>query len=450
MEQLKRAKKEMGDRAKLVVLGGGAAGMMAALAAAEMQPGSVMILEKNDRLGRKLLATGNGKCNLSNRFCTGEDFDGLSLRRVPEFAQTVLDQLPVEETLKLFERIGVPAREEGDGRLYPYSLQAASVRDALEWALRERGVSIRTSCTVVELTRVESIREELNREVLDREGIGGFALKTAEGVTILADRVILTTGGSAGGQYGSAGDGFELAKRLGHRIVPVTPALVQLECESEHGQELSGVRMRGRVTLIRGKKRIAEELGEIQFTAHGLSGICVFDLSRNLRGDSGELKNGPYAVEVDLCPEFTEKKLLELLRRRKEDLAGRPMSTFLDGMIPGKLCAALLSETGCVGGHRKGSGPRLIGDLTFETLKELGVRMKHWRFPVTGKRPWNEAQVTAGGVDVSEICAETLESAKVPGLYFAGELADVDGRCGGFNLQWAWSSGFAAGQAAVR
>lgn len=150
MERLKRAGKEMEDRGDIVVIGGGAAGMMAALAAAEMRPGSVMILEKNDRLGRKLLATGNGKCNLSNRFCTGEDFDGLSLRRVPEFAQTVLNQLPVEETLKLFERIGVPAREEGDGRLYPYSLQAASVRDALEWALRERGVSIRTSCTVVE------------------------------------------------------------------------------------------------------------------------------------------------------------------------------------------------------------------------------------------------------------------------------------------------------------
>jgi predicted Rossmann fold flavoprotein len=395
-----------GTNYQIVIIGGGAAGMIAALAASRTIAGSeILIIEKNDRLGKKLLATGNGRCNLSNAFCNWQGYGGVN----SDFTKDALTEMSPKATLNFFEEIGLMTREEEDGRIYPYSGHGASVRDAMDAGLISAHVERAVGKTVFLLEK----------------GPEGFFIKTSEGDLYHGKHVILATGGKAGSQHGSTGDGYGFAKSFGHTLVRPLPALVQLRTEDPAFRNLKGVRAKGAVSLEMKGKIVAREKGEIQFTDEGLSGICIFDLSRYYDPNQGDT-----FVLVDLFPEYTQEALARILENRETAMKNRPDLTILDGMV-----------------HPKLASVRLLNGK--KAPPNLAQALKNWKVKVSGTRGWADAQVTAGGVSCSEIESFTMESKLVQGLYFAGEVMDVDGRCGGWNLQWAWSSGYLAGQSAA-
>jgi len=393
--------KDKGPEKTITVIGGGPSGMAAAISAARQGTGRVLIIEKNDILGRKLLATGNGRCNLTNTNC-------------PD----------AEETIRFFNGLGLLVRTEEEGRVYPYSEQAAAVREALMNELKHLNVIIRCGTEVKAVERTEN---------------HGFRI-VSEGGILYSDAVILSTGGKAGPQYGCTGDGYRFAKAFGHRVVSIRPSLVQMVSDEPFFKSLKGVRAKGRAALYRTdqaagcEKAVDSEDGEIQFTAEGLSGICIFNLSRSyVRGDH---------VKIDLFPEYDEKALREILSHRAEALENRNMAEFFTGMLHIKLVPVILNLLSL-------DEDRKAASLTADELSKAAQLLKGWRISVTGTKGWKEAQVTAGGVDLAEINRDTMESLYVPNLYFTGELLDVDGKCGGYNLQWAWISGLAAGRSAA-
>ncbi len=368
--------------------------MTAAIFAARQGAGTVRLIEKNSILGRKLLATGNGRCNLTNINCAD-----------------------AEETLRFFAGLGLLTRTEAEGRVYPYTEQAAAVQEALINELLELRVEIMCGREV--------------RAVEKRDC--GFQIITDK-ERLFSDAVILSTGGKAGPQYGSAGDGYRFAKAFGHQVVRLLPSLVQLVSDRPFFKDLKGVRTKGQAELLRGDEVVDRETGEIQFTGDGLSGICIFNLSRKyVRGDR---------IRIDLFPEYGAEALEGILNSRIETLENRDMLQFFGGMLHKKLIPVLLEELS-LDGNRKAAG------LTREELARTVQLLKGWNISVIGTKGWKEAQVTAGGVDLGEVDPNTMESRVVPNLYFAGELLNLDGKCGGYNLQWAWSSGKAAGKAAA-
>ncbi len=369
--------------------------MTAAISAARSGAGKVRLIEKNSEPGRKLLATGNGRCNLTNTGCKG-----------------------AEETLSFFEGLGLLTRTEEEGRVYPYSEQASAVRDALVNELEELKVEIICGTEVKAVDKQES----------------GFLAATADGKEFRSDALILAAGGKAGPQYGSTGDGYRFAKAFGHSVVRLMPSLVQMVSDEPVFKELKGVRAKGQARLIRDEKVIGAETGEIQFTEEGLSGICIFNLSRKyVRGD---------IIGIDLFPGYEEDDLEEILSRRAGALGNRTMIQFFNGMLHKKLIPVVLDKLS-LDKDRKAAG------LGPKEIRETVRFVKGWDILISGTKGWKDAQVTAGGVDLKEVDPETMESRLVPGLYFAGEILDYDGDCGGYNLQWAWSSGLIAGKSAA-
>lgn len=432
----------------VAVMGGGAAGMAAAVAAARALqaagvdvaaarkgPGSagIVIFERNKQLGRKLLTTGNGRCNFTNSGISAADYrgrdggagGGSTAADRAAFAGKVLEGCGPREIREFFESVGVFSREEEEGRVYPWSGQAASLRDALE--------------TELALLGVETVLEDAVTGVDKRPE--GFALALASGRVYMAERLIVATGGKAGIQYGSTGDGYGVAKSFGHRLAAPGPALVQMAVDQPDFAELKGVRAPGRVALLEKGRELARSTGEIQFTEKTLSGICVFDLSGLMERQKSEA--GDYEAEIDLFPELSTEALYDKLRLRQEYLAQRPAYDFLDGVLPKKLCAAYIRRW-------TAAGKTPAGDLSPEKMQELAELLKGWRIPLTGTKGWAEAQVTTGGVELAQVNPKTLESRLTAGLHFAGEILDADGPCGGWNLHWAWASGLRAGQAAAK
>ncbi|NLY70154.1 MAG: NAD(P)/FAD-dependent oxidoreductase [Clostridiales bacterium] len=402
---------------KIAIIGGGASGMMAAISAGRVIPGEdIVLIEKNDRLGRKILATGNGRCNFSNINCSWKDYGGQD----PLLVKEAFKSLSPKDTISLFEELGILSKEESEGRLYPYTEQAASIKQSLELKLKDLNVSIILGYKVKDVRIIEK----------------GFEIILTYGKTVSAQNVILATGGKAGSQFGSTGDGYLIAERLGHSLNTPLPGLVQMTSEDESFKELKGVRAKGRVTLLQANNVLDSELGEIQFTEDGLSGICIFNLSRYLKP---HIKD--YFVDIDLFPSYDEKALLEKLAYRKKHLKDRKVENFLFGILKDKLVPVYLK--------RWGIDDRLpVETLSFDDLRHLVKVLKSWIVAINGTRSWENAQVTLGGIKSSEVNRQTLESKLVPGLFFAGEILDVDGKCGGWNLQWAWSSGYLAGSKA--
>ncbi len=391
--------------------------MMAALSASRILPGGeVVLLEKNPVLGKKLSATGNGRCNFSNRACKWQDYGGKDLSLVLH----AFGHLSPKETEALFEELGILAREESGGRLYPYSEQAAAVTDAFSEALKENGVVVRLDTEVTRVTKAD------NRFIVEYDG--GFTQ---------AKSLIIATGGKAGHRYGSTGDGYGFAKSFGHTLERPLPALVQIVTESGVTDRLKGVRAKGAVSLVKGQELVTREEGEIQFTEDGLSGICIFDLSRLLGEDPAVFR-----VQIDLFPEFSSDRLRKLLENRKEKFANRPAKSLLTGMLHNKLISLYLELAGI-------DADSSVCQVDETQLLLLSRLLKCREVAVKGTKGWIEAQVTVGGVKGEEVQGETLESKLVPCLFFAGELLDIDGKCGGWNLQWAWSSGFSAGKHAA-
>lgn len=402
---------------KVVVIGGGASGLIAAISAAK-KGADVTIVEKMDRVGKKILATGNGRCNMTNMNSYISYYYGAE----PSFISSVLSLFNVDRTIQLFKELGILHKVESEGRVYPYSDQASSVLDVLRMEVERLNIDVVYGNSVCKIERKKD----------------GFHVYLDSNSAITADRVIIACGGNAGPQYGSSGDGFKLAKSLGHTIVVPRPALVQILSDQWFFKRLKGIRVKGKVFLKYNNKILREERGEIQFTEDGLSGICIFDLSRDVHINKD--KKQRHSIIIDLFPEDTADDLKEMLQMRVAYSPQKTIEEFFIGMINKRLIPVILKLSDI---HNISECCEKLND---KALDKLVHTLKEWEVPVIGTRTWQHAQVTAGGVSAYEINPETLESLLVPRVYFAGEVIDVDGKCGGYNLQWAWSSGYVAGK----
>ena len=396
---------------KIAVIGGGAAGMMAALTAAQ-QGAEVVLLERQPRVGRKLLATGNGRCNLTNRHTSAEHYHGA----VPAFVRPALEAFGVEETLAFFAGLGLLTVTEEDGKVYPFSDQAGSVVDVLRFAAEAAGVTL---CTDFSVEKIEPKAH-------------GFLLQAGE-KSFTADRVILCCGGLAGKQLGGSRSGYELLAALGHTVTPLAPALVQVRTDTTYVRSLKGVRADAAVRLCRGDTLLAESAGEVQFTEYGVSGPEIFAISRTAAAEEGAV------LHLDLLRGYSAAETEALLAARRAALPQFTLENLLTGMLHNRLGRTLLRYAGY-----DLTAP--ISSLNMEDDRRIAAAIHDFALPVTGTMGFDGAQVTAGGASTAEFDPHTLQSRLVPGLYAAGEVLDIDGDCGGYNLQWAWSSGHLAGQ----
>ena len=380
--------------------------MAAALAAAEHPEVQVILFERQARLGRKLQATGNGRCNLTN--LKPAPYHG----NQPDFAEYALSAFSVADTLDWFHAIGLYTVAEASGRVYPYSNQANSVVDVLRFALEKPNIQIKTGFEVTKLRK-------------------GFVVESAE-EQVFCDKVIVACGGLAGTKLGGSMSGYQLLRSMGHRMTKLRPALVQLKSGWNGVAALKGVRANCRATIVHNGEIHAESLGEIQFTEYGLSGPVIFEISRDACQSGGQ-----WLCRLDFLPEFENLKE-ELLRRKGTNLS---VEELLTGILHNRLGRVLTKAAGISGGGR-------IADLTEAQLDQVCNAAKSFEITLTEPLGMDSAQVTAGGIVTAEFNPATMESKLVPGLYACGEVLDIDGDCGGYNLQWAWSSGRCAGLAA--
>ncbi len=398
----------------IAVIGGGASGMMAAVTAAS-QGARIILLEHKDRIGKKILSTGNGRCNFTNTHQEPLCYYSEN----PLFPWGIISQFDARDVISFFLQLGVYSKNR-NGYIYPNSDQASAVLDALRMELTRLHVDIRTGVDV--------------REILP--GKKGFTLPTDSG-DIRADRIILCAGSKAAPATGSDGSGYDLAKQLGHRMIPVLPALVQLRCEGKFFKAISGVRTNGNVSIWSDGECIARDTGEIQLTDYGISGIPVFQVSRYASQLLYEKKE--VSAVLDFMPDFTKEQTEAFLSARAKTRPEKPAEMFLIGLFHKKLSDLWIKQSCLPRG-------KAAGDMTAEEIKKLVRLIKNFRLRVTSTNSYEHAQVCRGGIDTAEVDENTLESRYVPGLYFAGEILDVDGMCGGYNLQWAWASGYVAGK----
>ena len=401
----------------VAVIGGGAAGMMAAITAAR-EGVKVTILEHKDRIGKKILSTGNGRCNFTNTFQTPACYRSDNR----DFAWNIIQKFNVEKTISFFKELGIYPKDR-NGYLYPYSDQAAAILEVLQIEVAKLDICVMTEINVLDIQPVKR----------------GIRI-TTDKKTITADSVILACGSKAAPVTGSDGSGYQLAKLLGHRIVPVLPALVQLRCAEKFYKSISGVRVQGTVEIYADDIFLASDTGEIQLTNYGISGIPVFQVSR-YAAKALYQKQSVTAV-LNFMPDMNKDEFLSFLQERITLCPHKTLDEFFTGIFPKKLCELWIRLSRLPKEMR-------VADLSGEQLEKLVLLIQHLRTHIIETNAFEQAQICCGGVDTTEINPDTLESNYVPGIYFAGELLDVDGICGGYNLQWAWSSGFIAGKEAV-
>ena len=396
---------------RVLVIGGGAAGMMAALTAAE-NGHTVTLLERQGRVGRKLMATGNGRCNLTNHHVSPAHYHG----ETPDFCRHALEAFDVGSTLLYFAGLGLLTTAEDSGRVYPFSNMAGSVLDVLRFALENSGIDLRTGCVVT------AIKKKGNT----------FLVRTESGGEFAADRVILAAGGAAGGKVGGVMDGYQLAKGLGHHRTALYPSLVQIRTDPTYPRALKGVKAEAAVTIRRDGEVLAQNRGEVLFTEYGVSGPVIFDISRAAATGGDGL-----TVTLDLFPDWEPREALDWLRQRRDSAGDREAGTLLTGALHSRLGQMVCKAAGFTN--------QRAADLSDGDLRRIAAQAKGFALPVTGVCGFDQAQVTAGGLRCGEFDPRTMESRLVPGFYACGEVLDIDGDCGGYNLQWAWSSGRAAG-----
>ena len=395
------------------IIGGGASGMAAALAAAENPGVQVLLFERQARLGRKLQTTGNGRCNLTNLHAAKGGYHGDDA----SFADYALASFGPEKTLQWFRGLGLFTVAEDSGRVYPYSDQANSVVDVLRFALEKPDIRVLTGFEAVKVRRTGS----------------GFSVENAE-EKYLCDRLIVACGGLAGTKIGGSMAGYKLLGRLGHHSTRLRPALVQLKAAWGGVAALKGVRANCHAQILCDGTLHAQSTGELQFTEYGLSGPVIFEISR----DACQ-KKGNWVCRLDFLPDIAKEELFkELLRRQKTELT---VEELLTGILHNRLGRVLAKASGVSGNGR-------IADLHRDDLEAVCNAVKAFDIPLTEPMGMDSAQVTAGGILTGEFDPTTMESKLVPGLYACGEVLDIDGDCGGYNLQWAWSSGRLAGLSA--
>lgn len=406
---------------KVIVAGGGAAGMMAAITAARAGAG-VVLLEPNEKVGRKLYITGKGRCNVTNNCGQQELMDSIPCNG--KFLYSTFSRFSPADTMSFFEGLGVRLKTERGNRVFPCSDKAADIVDALFFELRRQGVEIRrdrvTGLTVRE-GELTGIQTERGGEFKDCKAF------------------VLATGGASYPRTGSTGDGYGLARSAGHTIVPIRGSLVPLESGDACCAALQGLSLRNVELRVKdGKgKTVFREQGELLFTHFGLSGPLVLSASAHM-----DFTKDEYTAHIDLKPALDEGKLDARLLRDFEERANQDYANALGGLIPRSMVPVLAERTGVPGDTK-------VHDIRKEQRRKLLETLKDFTVPLSGPRPVEEAVVTSGGVAVGEVEPRTMESKKARGLFLAGELLDVDGYTGGFNLQIAWSTGYAAGLAAA-
>ena len=397
-------------RQNIIVIGGGASGILAAIIARRNQA-NVTILERNIKIGKKILATGNGRCNFTNATATENDYNH------PEFVSKAFQAFSPVKTFAFFEELGIAPKVEDLGKAYPLSEQASSIVDVLVYELDRLGVKIVTEAYVKEIKKSNNL----------------FTVFLDNGNTYTADKVIVCTGGKAMPSSGSDGSGYQLAKTLGHHTTHIFPALVKLKLDSPYLKHLDGVKFPGRVELIHRNLVLQEEQGDILFTKSGISGPTILQLSRKANAFLAQKEE--VWVKVILVNLLTRKDV----EKRLSLSLNKPIDFSLVGLIHKKIIPSILKEAGI---HNPSM---LVSSVPNKEKNKLVNLLFDWRFLVKESHGFEDAQVTAGGIQISEIDRETMESKLVKGLYFTGEIIDIDGLCGGYNLQWAWSSAYLAG-----
>ena len=395
---------------RIGIIGGGAAGMAAALAASEYEDAQITLMERQARLGKKLSATGNGRCNLSNIHAAEYGYNGDD----PLFHKYALEQFPPNETLRWFSDLGLYTVTESSGKVYPYSDQANSVVDVLRFALDRDNIEVLTDYEVMK------VKKESDRFTV-----------TAKDQTLEFDRLIIACGGLAGTKLGGTMAGYKLLRSFGHKCTKLRPALVQVKTSWPGVSALKGVRANCHAAILCNGRLHRESVGEIQFTEFGLSGPVVFEISRDVCQGGGE-----WECVLDFLPDLTRSELRDLLMcRRQSRLTAEDLFT---GILHNRLGRVIIKEAGI-----RANLP--IADLEDSQIDEVVSLAKDFIVSLTEPLGMDAAQVTAGGIVTIEFDPTTMESKLVPGLYACGEVLDVDGNCGGYNLQWAWSSGRLAG-----
>ncbi|KAJ50558.1 hypothetical protein BD780_003744 [Clostridium tetanomorphum] len=400
----------------IIVLGGGASGIIAAIIAKDRGL-DVAIVEGNDRIGKKILSTGNGRCNITNKNVSIKNYHSLN----KNFFNYVLNKFSVENTIEFFYSLGLPLVELDHGKMYPMSLQASSVLDILRLALEERNIPIYLN------NKIKYVKKSNNI----------FSLITLDNNIFNCNKLVLSCGGKSAPNTGSDGSGFTLAQSLGHKIISPTPGLVQLKLKYNKLKALSGIKFVGLAKLYISNDIYKEELGEILFTDYGISGPPILQLSNAC--SKALYSKRQVTLLIDMYPGLTKDSLRNFLENHWGIFSYRSVFESLIGIIHKKLIPIILKESNILDIHK----PCI--ELTWNEKSSLLKLLKSWSFEVYDTNSFNNSQVTCGGIDTKYINPETLESNIVSNLYFTGEILDVDGDCGGFNLQWAWSSGYVVG-----
>ena len=397
----------------IVIIGAGASGMAAAIAASAESENRVTLFERQARVGRKLLATGNGRCNLTNTAASPENYHGADR----DFVRCVLEEYPPSKVLEFFRSLGLVTREEHGGRVYPMSDSASSVLDVLRLGLEKANIELLTG------TQVLSVK---------RDG-PGFAV-TWDGGKLHAHKLIIACGSCAGAKLGGGMSGYELLGSLGHSRTALYPSLTQIRTVPDYPRAMKGVRCDALVSIMRGGELLAEERGDLLFTETGISGTAVFSLSR-VAASAGR---GLDAV-IDFFPDMTAAELEKLLAARRALSPSLPANQVFTGTVHSRVGQMICKAAGVSGGVD-------VSALDRGRISALAEMAKAFTLPITGVSGFESAQVAAGGISTAEFNPATLESRIVPGLFACGEVLDVDGDCGGYNLQWAWASGLRAGR----
>lgn len=412
---------------RIVIIGGGASGMMAACAAAQ-QGAEVVLLEKNEKLGKKIYITGKGRCNFTN-CCDTDDFFS-NIPRNPRFLYSSVRGFDAEAVRNWFEERGVRTKVERGNRAFPMSDHASDITRGLESEMRRLGVQVRLHAEVKKLilsTPVNSIRR-----------VTGVVL--SDGTKIDASCVIVATGGLSYPATGSTGDGFRFAEEAGHKVTARTPSLVPMNTKEPDILLMQGLSLKNVTLTIRsGKKKLYSGFGEMMFTHFGITGPLVLSASADIQD---QIRKGELNAEIDLKPALEEDKLNARILREFGENSNKAVRNVVPALYPGKMVPVILERAGI-------SPDTPVHDITKQQRQALVHSTKHFALTVTSLRGFNEAVITRGGVAVKEIDPSTMASKLVSGLYFAGEVLDVDGYTGGFNLQIAWSTGHAAGEAAA-
>ncbi|HEX2957886.1 MAG TPA: NAD(P)/FAD-dependent oxidoreductase [Chitinispirillaceae bacterium] len=408
------------EKRRIAIIGAGASGMIAAITAAR-SGADVTVFERNDRIGKKLLATGNGQCNLTNLNCDHSHFHGEN----PHFVDDAFKCFTINETTGFFNSLGALTVAENDGRMYPRTYQASTILDVLRFELDSCGITVKTQTPIISVKKNKS----------------NFTL-FSEDIHFTSDAVIVSCGSRAAPQLGGSSSGVDILNSLGHSSTATFPVLVPLKTDFPHSRHLKGTKVLADISLIINDKKVTTDYGEILFTEYGLSGPPVIQLS--ILVNTALHQNKKVKCTVDLFPDKTYDELIEHLHKRFTNKSTFSIDTSLIGFINKRLITSVITESGIT------DPKKMSCDIHRVEINRIAATVKKWAFTITGSLSWNDAHVCAGGIKTSEFNSATMESGLVEGLYATGEVLDITGDCGGYNLQWAWSSGVVAGRSAAK